>query len=63
MKGLGEHYDLTKTPMIASSSGAVAVAFAACGVDMTKAVERGVALSHEFGVEQRWAGDLLEWDL
>ncbi|MEW5302089.1 MAG: hypothetical protein WDW36_004899 [Sanguina aurantia] len=61
MKGLGEHYDLTKTPMIASSSGAVAVAFAACGVDMAKAVERGVALSHEFGVEQRRFGLVGIW--
>ncbi|KAJ9526871.1 hypothetical protein QJQ45_017763 [Haematococcus lacustris] len=53
MKGLAARYDLSRLPMLGSSSGALVTALAKGGACMDAAAHRGIQLLKEFDVTSR----------
>ena len=56
LEGLRRRYDMTRVPLLGSSSGAFAAALAASGVCLHGASLRGAQLFEELGIANRWEG-------
>ena len=54
LEGLRRRYDMTRVPLLGSSSGAFAAALAASGVCLHGASLRGAQLFEELGIANRW---------
>ena len=57
LEGLRRRYDMTRVPLLGSSSGAFAAALAASGVCLHGASLRGAQLFEELGIANRWGAD------
>ncbi len=61
MKYLAERYDLTKTPMVGASGGALASVLASCGVPADRVMRHAFDLSVKHNIWDRSLGLLGVW--
>jgi hypothetical protein len=61
MKYLAERYDLTKTPMVGASGGALASVLASCGVPADRVISHAFDLSVKHNIWERSLGLMGVW--